>query len=379
MDKFNLLIPSAFGVEAVVKRQMFKLGYEDTRAINGRIETTGDWYDIARLNTFLRSGERVLIKLFEFDATTFDELYENIKSFEWENWLSKDSRILTYAKSIKSTLFAIKSICSITKKGIVDRLKTKFHCELTEKGARSMIEVSIFEDRAVVTLDTSGDGLHKRGYRSLSVQAPLKETLASALCDLTVYNPDKQFVDLFCGSGTIPIELALKELNIAVGLNRDFDFLHWKNVDLKTIELARQEAKDKERRDKKLSISGFDINKEAISVARYHAKQAGVDDVIHFQVADMKDFSSKQRYGVCISNPPYGERLNSYEEVEQLYKTLGEVYKKLPDWNFYIFTGYADFEKCFGKKANKNRKFYNANLECYLYSFLSAKPPKNDR
>lgn len=374
--KMDLLIPSAFGVEAVVKRQLERLGYENTKAIDGRIAVNGDWQDVAKLNVNIASGERVLIKLMEFSANTFDNVYDNVFAYDFTQYLPKDAKILVYGKSVNSTLFAVKSLCSIVKKAIVDKLTSVYHCSLDENGARYMIEIALNNNIATVTLDTSGEGLHKRGYRSLAYTAPLKETLAAALIDLSVYNPDKYLVDLFCGSGTIPIEAALRAKNIAPGLYRDFDFDKWHCADKNALKLAKEQATDNIRRDKTLKISGFDIDKNAISIARYHAKQAKVGEDIHFQVADMREFSSKQRYGVMIANPPYGERLNSDKEVALLYKDLGAKFKSLPDWNFYILTSFNNFERVFGKRCTKNRKLYNANIECHYYSFMGAKPPK---
>ncbi|HRX13698.1 MAG TPA: class I SAM-dependent RNA methyltransferase [Eubacteriales bacterium] len=372
----ELLIPAAFGVEAVVKRELSRLGYPETKAINGRIGVNGQLSDIAKLNINLSCGERVLISLAEFDAVTFDQVYENAYAYDWQNFLPNNARILTYAKSVDSALFAQKSLCSVLKKAIVDKLTKVYRNTLDESGARYMIEISLYKDKATLTLDTTGDGLHKRGYRKLAYTAPLKETTAAALIDLSVYNPDKYLADLFCGSGTIPIEACLRAINKPVGIDRQFDYNFW-NIDNSYDKLAREEGYDNIKRDKKVFISGFDIDKNAVSIARYHAKLAGVEEKIHFQTADMRQFSSKQRYGIVISNPPYGERLNTRKEVEVLYKDLGSLYKKLPDWSFYILTSYPNFERVFGKRADKNRKIYNANIECRYYSILGAKPPKN--
>lgn len=371
----ELLIPAAFGLEAVVKRELIRLGYPDSKAINGRIGVTGQMSDVAKLNINLSSGERVLIKLAEFEALTFDQVYDNAYAYDWQDFLPSDARILTYAKSVDSALFAQKSLCSVLKKAVVDKLTKVYRKSLDENGARYMIEISIYKNTATLTLDTSGDGLHKRGYRKLAYTAPLKETTAASLIDLSVYNPDKYLVDLFCGSGTIPIEACLRAINKPVGIDRKFDYNFW-NIDQNIDKLAREEGFDNIKKDKKVFISGFDIDKNAISISRYHAKLAGVEDKIHFQAADMRQFSSKQRYGVLISNPPYGERLNTRKEVELLYRDLGTLYKNLPDWSFYVLTSYPNFERIFGRRADKNRKIYNANIECRYYSVLGAKPPK---
>lgn len=374
----KILIPAACGIEAVVKRQLDKLGYPNAKAFNGRIAVEGDWFDVARLNLCLRSGERVLVSLAAFKAETFDELFEGVYAVPWEEYLTPRSKIIMDGKSVKSKLGAIKAIGSVAKKAIVRRiiekrgLNTKL---LDESGDRSIIGVSVFEDEVSLTLDTSGEGLHKRGYRSLSYSAPLKETTAAAMIDMSYYFPDRTFADLFCGSGTLPIEAALKALNVAPGIRRAFDFQKWKCVPKTAYERAYEEAKDGEKRGRKLSIYASDISREAISIAEYHAKRAGVREYIAFKEADMRSFTSTERYGVTISNPPYGERLGDDEEVKALYRDLGKVYRSLPDWNFYILTGFSGgFERWFGKRAEKKKKIFNANIECYYYCYPSKKP-----
>lgn len=374
----ELLVPSAFGLEAVVKRQLDRLGYPDTKAINGRISVNGDWTDVARLNMFLATGERVLIKLTEFDVKSFDDIYDNIFAFNWQDFLPVNARILVYGKSVESVVFAVKSSISVMKKAIVDKLGKVYRSSLDESGERYMIELSVYKDRATVTLDTSGDGLFKRGYRTLAYTAPLKETTAAALLDLSVYNPDKKFVDLFCGSGTLPIETALRALKIAPGKRRDFDYKHWQITPSGVYEQALSEALSNETPDRKIDVTGYDIDKNAISISRYHARNAGVADKIRFEVADMKDFTCEQSYGVMICNPPYGERLEDKDAVTELYKKLGQVYRRLPDWNFYVLTSMPYFERIFGRNCDKNRKIYNANIQCHYYSFMGAKPPKGN-
>ena len=378
----KLLIPVASGLEQITKRQLFALGYEKAPADNGRIEIDGDWQDVARLNVLLRSGERVLIVLSRFHAETFDELYEGVYNIPWENWLTVESKILMDGKSVQSTLAAIKAAGGVAKKAVIRRLSDKIHTgrkTFSETGARSVIGVSVYKDEVTVTLDTSGDGLHKRGYRSLAYSAPLKETLAAALIDSTFYNPDKDiekpFADVFCGSGTLPIEAAMKALHIAPGLHRDFDFTAWPCAPSGILELAKQEARDNERREVKPIIFAADINPEAISIAKYHAKKAGVDKHIRFSVADATKFSSAQKYGVLLSNPPYGERLSEEKEVRALMSAFGKAFRKLPDWNAYILTSLPDFERSFGKSADKKKKLFNANLTCGFYSYF-GKPPK---
>ena len=373
----KLLIPVPSGIEQITKRQLFSLGYEKAPADNGRSEVEGDWQDVARLNVLLRSGERVLIVLAKFKAVTFDELFEGVYAIPWENWLTIDSKILMDGKSVQSTLAAIKVSGGVAKKAIIQRLADKIRTgrkTFSESGARSIVGVSIYKDEVTVTLDTSGEGLHKRGYRSLAYSAPLKETLASALIDSTFYNPDKDiekpFADIFCGSGTLPIEAAMKALHIAPGLHRDFDFTSWACCPNGVLDLAKQEAKDKENRDAKPVIFASDISENAISIAKYHAKKAGVERNIRFSVADARSFKSELRYGVLLSNPPYGERLGEEKEVRALMSGVGKAFRSLPDWNAYILTALPDFERYFGKTADKKKKLFNANLPCGFYSYL---------
>ena len=381
----KLLIPVPSGIEQITKRQLFSLGYEKAPADNGRIEVEGDWQDVARLNVLLRSGERVLIVLDKFKATTFDELFEGIYAIPWENWLTVDSKILMDGKSVQSTLAAIKVSGGVAKKAIIQRLADKIRTgrkTFSESGARSIVGVSIYKDEVTVTLDTSGEGLHKRGYRSLAYSAPLKETLASALIDSTFYNPDrdieKPFADIFCGSGTLPIEAAMKALHIAPGLNRGFDFTAWACCPKGVLELAKEEAKDKENLEARPVIFASDISDKAISIAKFHAKQAGVEKNIRFSVADAKRFKSDLKYGVLLSNPPYGERLGDEKEVRQLMNEVGKAFRNLPDWNAYILTALPDFERYFGKTADKKKKLFNANLVCGFYSYFGKPPKEND-
>ncbi|MBQ4268913.1 MAG: class I SAM-dependent RNA methyltransferase [Clostridia bacterium] len=382
----DILIPVASGLEQTVKRQLLKLGYEKAPAENGRVSLCGDWQDVARLNVFLRSGERVLLKLAEFPAKTFDELFDGVYAIDWENYLTLDSQILMDGKSVQSALAAIKVSGGVCKKAVIrrlsDKLKTTKNSRVTfsETGARSIVGVSIYKDVATITLDTSGDGLHKRGYRNLSYTAPLKETLAAALIDNTFYNPDadeeKPFADLFCGSGTLPIEAALKGLNVAAGKRRNFDFENWRCAPNGIGARAKEEATDKETLGRRLHIFASDINPKAIEIAKYHAKRAGVENYISFRVQDARKFQSQEKYGVLLSNPPYGERLSDAAEVQGLMRDLFKTYRALPDWNAYIFTALENFERYFGKTADKKKKLFNANLPCGLYSYF-GKPPKS--
>ena len=382
--RMKLLIPVASGLEQIVKRQLFSLGYEKAPADNGRIELDGEWADIARLNVLLRSGERVLILLARFTATTFDELYEGVYNIPWEEYLTADSKILMDGKSVQSTLAAIKVSGGVAKKAVIRRLADKLAMgqrTFAETGARSIVGISIYKDEVSVTLDTSGEGLHKRSYRSLAYSAPLKETLAAGLIDSTFYNPDrdmeKPFADVFCGSGTLPIEAAMKALKIAPGLQRDFDFTAWKCAPKGLLTQAKTEAKDLENHGAKPVIFASDINEKAISIAKYHAKRAGVEKYIRFSVADARDFTCEIKHGVLLSNPPYGERLSDEKEVQKLMQGFGKAFRALPDWNAYVLTSLPDFERYFGKRADKKKKLFNANLVCGFYSYF-GKPPKDD-
>lgn len=373
----EICVTSASGIEAVTKRELYKIiGKEDLSAINGRIKFEGDESDVAKCNLNLRTGNRVEIVLGGFKAETFDDLFDGVKSIPFEEYIDRDGKIIVNAKSVQSKLFAYSAIQSVSKKAICERLCKKYGVnELNESGARYKIEVAALKDYVTVTLDTSGDGLHRRGYRGLVGEAPLKETLAAALVELSVWNKTRPFADLFCGTGTIPIEACMIALNIPAGLNRSFDFQNWKRFDKKIFDRAAEEAKANIVTDADLRISGFDIDDKQLKLARKHAELAGVDKYIHFQRADMRDFSSRFSHGVIISNPPYGERLSDRKEVEKLYRDYGKKVASLDDWCAYTLTPVDDFERLFGKKADKKRKIYNGKIECCYYSHL-APPPK---
>ena len=373
----EICVTSASGIEAVTKRELYKIiGKEDLSAINGRIKFEGDESDVAKCNLNLRTGNRVEIVLGGFKAETFDDLFDGVKSIPFEEYIDRDGKIIVSAKSVQSKLFAYSAIQSVSKKAICERLCKKYGVnELNESGARYKIEVAALKDYVTVTLDTSGDGLHRRGYRGLVGEAPLKETLAVALVELSVWNKSRPLADLFCGTGTIPIEACMIALNIPAGLNRSFDFQNWKRFDKKIFDRAAEEAKANIVTDADLRISGFDIDDKQLKLARKHAELAGVDKYIHFQRADMRDFSSRFSHGVIISNPPYGERLSDRKEVEKLYRDYGKKVASLDDWCAYTLTPVNDFERLFGKKADKKRKIYNGKIECCYYSHL-APPPK---
>lgn len=373
----EICVTSASGIEAVTKRELYKIiGKEDLSAINGRIKFEGDESDVVKCNLNLRTGNRVEIVLGGFKAETFDDLFDGVKSIPFEEYIDRDGKIIVSAKSVQSKLFAYSAIQSVSKKAICERLCKKYGVnELNESGARYKIEVAALKDYVTVTLDTSGDGLHRRGYRGLVGEAPLKETLAAALVELSVWNKLRPLADLFCGTGTIPIEACMIALNIPAGLNRGFDFQNWKCFDKKIFDRAAEEAKANIVTDADLRIGGFDIDDKQLKLARKHAELAGVDKYIHFQRADMRDFSSRFSHGVIISNPPYGERLSDRKEVEKLYRDYGKKVASLDDWCAYTLTPVDDFERLFGKKADKKRKIYNGKIECCYYSHL-APPPK---
>ena len=374
--QLNIEAAVASGIEAVTKRELIKLGYSPSGANYGRIRFEGDFRDVMRANVFLRTANRVRIVLGSFRAETFDELFEGISSIRWQDALPRDARIVVDAKSQKSKLFALRSIQSISKKAIVCAMQRGYSCKtLPESGTAYNLEVAIFDDIATVTLDTSGEGLHKRGYRTFLGDAPLRETLASAMIQLSVWNPDRPLIDPCCGSGTIPVEAALIGLNIASGMNRNFACESFAKA-LNVRADVQQEAEQLITRDRQLHISGFDINPDAIRLALKHAERAGVKDCIHLQTADMCELSSKKQYGIIITNPPYGERLMSDRDVERLYRDFGTVYRKLDKWCAYVITSYRGFEKHFGSRADKIRKLYNSQLECNFYTYLAPPPPK---
>lgn len=373
--KLNIEVAVASGIEAVCKRELVTLGYNPSGANFGRIQFEGSYHDIVRSNVFLRTANRVRIVLGTFEAKTFDELFDGIYAIDWQCVLTKSAKILVDAKSSKSTLFALRSIQSISKKAIIAKMSVYYSGTFDESGADYAIEVSIIDDVVSVTLDTSGEGLHKRGYRTYLGDAPIRETLASAMILLSVWNPDRALIDPFCGSGTIPIEASLIGLNIAPGMNRNFACESFKNAPI-CRERIQQEAEQLINRDRVLHISGFDINPDAISLANKHADRAGVRGNIHFQVEDMRDVSSRFAHGVIITNPPYGERLMDEQELRILYQDFGKMTQKLDEWCVYAITSYKAFEKYYGKRASKTRRLYNSELECNFYQYLASPPPK---
>ena len=378
-NKYELFAPCHFGLEAVLKREIIDLGYEVTEVVDGRVSFEGDEEAIARCNVFLRTTERVMLKVGSFKAVTFDELFEKTKAFPWENFIPKDGKFwVKKASSIKSKLFSPSDIQRIVKKAIVDRLSGKYNIlRFPEDGSEYPIRITILKDEVTVGLDTSGESLHKRGYRRLTVKAPITETLAAALISLTPWKKDRLLIDPFCGSGTIPIEAALIGLNIAPGMKRDFQAMAWDNILPKSLfKEAKKEAEDLIDRETKLSIQGYDLDTSALDAARGNLALAGLEGNIHFQQRDMRDISSAKKYGFIITNPPYGERLEEKEAMPKLYREMGKAFQKLDEWSYYIITGFEDAPKYFGRKPDKNRKIYNGMMKTYFYSYQGAKPPR---
>lgn len=384
MRRFELIAPCHFGMEAVLKREILDLGYEITNVDNGKVTFEGDAEAIARANLFLRTTERILLKVAQFKATTFDELFENIKAIPWEEYIPKDDKFwVTKANSVSSKLFSPSDIQRIVKKAMVERMKETYNCSwFEETGASYALRISIVKDVVTVGIDTTGESLHKRGYRKFTAPAPVTETLAAAMILLSPWRPDRVLVDPFCGSGTIPIEAAMIALDMAPGMNREFVAENWSNlVPKKHWYEAVEEAQERIRTDVDIHIQGYDISEEVLRMARANAELAGVDSYIHFQQRDVKNFSTPKKYGFVISNPPYGERLSTKEEMFSLYKTIGQVMSENNTWSFFLLSGYEEAQKAIAaggdrKKATKNRKIYNGMLKTYLYQYMGEKPPR---
>ena len=382
MSKIELVAPCHFGLEAVLKKEILDLGYEIVRVEDGRVTFAGDEDAICRANIFLRTAERILLKVGQLHAVTFDELFEGIKALPWENYIPSDGKFwVAKASSVKSKLFSPSDIQSIVKKAIVERLKGVYSLQwFPDTGAEYPIRISFMKDEAVVCLDTTGLSLHKRGYRTMVSKAPIKETLAAALLMLTPWHKDRILVDPFCGSGTFPIEAAMMAANIAPGMNRSFTAEKWTNfVGRKYWYGAIDEANDLVDDQIETDIQGYDIDGDIIKAARQNAREAGVDHLIHFQQRPLSELSHPKKYGFIVSNPPYGERLEEKSHLPALYTEIGDRFRELDSWSMYLITSYEDAEKYIGKKADKNRKIYNGMLKTYYYQFLGPKPPKMNR
>ena len=379
MDRLELIAPCHFGLEAVLKREILDLGYEIAQVDDGRVTFYGDAKAICRANIFLRTAERVLVKVGSFKAETFDELFEKTKAIAWENYIPEDGKFwVAKAASVKSKLFSPSDIQSIMKKAMVERLKTKYKTNwFKEDGASYPLRVFLMKDIVTVGIDTTGTSLHKRGYRQHQGPAPISETLAAALIMLTPWRKDRVLVDPFCGSGTFPIEAAMIAANIAPGMNRSFLAEDWTKVVSKSMWYeAIDEANDLIDDDVEVDIQGYDIDGDVLRAARANAEEAGVDHLIHFQQRPVKDLRHPKKYGFIITNPPYGERLEEKDALPKLYGEFGESFKKLDSWSAYMITSYEDTERYFGRKADKNRKIYNGMIKTYFYQFMGSKPPR---
>lgn len=379
MKKYELIIPCHFGTEALLKREITDIGYDVTEVTDGRVTFLGDEEAVARANIFLRTAERVLIKVGSFQATDYEELFQGTKAIPWEEFVPSDGKCwVTKAASVKSKLFSPSDIQRVMKKAIADRLLDVYHVNwLPETGESFPLRVFLLKDQVTIGLDTTGESLHKRGYRKLTAKAPIAENLAAALIMLTPWRGDRILVDPFCGSGTIPIEAAMMAANVAPGMNREFTAQNWDHVVQKRNWYdALDEANEMVDLSVETDIQGYDLDNEMVTIARENAKLAGVDRLIHFQRRDVKDLSHPKKYGFIITNPPYGERLQEKKEMPALYRTLGERYRNLDSWSLNLITAYEDAEKDIGRKADKNRKIYNGMMKTYYYQFMGPKPPK---
>ena len=379
MERIELIAPCHFGMEAVLKREILDLGYDVSKVEDGKITFIGDMEAVCYANVFLRSAERILIKVGTVHAETFDELFEGTKALPWEQYIPENGRFwVAKATSIKSKLFSPSDIQSIMKKAMVERLKSVYHKEwFTEDGPSYPIRVAFMKDEAVIGLDTSGESLHKRGYRRLTSKAPITETLASALILFTPWKKDRILVDPFCGSGTFPIEAAMIAANIAPGMNRSFLAEQWSNlVPKKSWYNAMDEAQELVDDKIETDIQGYDIDPNVVKAARENARLAGVDHLIHFQQRPVSALNHPKKYGFVITNPPYGERIEEKANLPQLYREIGEAFQRLECWSEYVITAYEDAEKYIGKKADKNRKIYNGMMKTYFYQFLGPRPPR---
>ena len=378
MERFELIAPCHFGLEAVMKREILDLGYEVSQVEDGRVTFIGDAEAVCRANIFLRTTERILLKVGSFKAETFEELFQGTRAIPWEQYIPRDGKFwVAKASSIKSRLFSPSDIQSIMKKAMVERMKGAYG--IPEDGASYPLRVFLYKDVVTVAMDTSGDSLHKRGYRTLTSKAPITETLAAALLMLTPWKPDRILVDPFCGSGTFPIEAAMMAANMAPGMNREFLAEDWKNlIPKKCWYEAMDEANDLVKNDISVDIQGYDIDGEIVRAARANAAAAGVDHLIHFQQRPVSQLSHPKKYGFLITNPPYGERIEDKKNLPELYKTIGERFAALDSWSAYIITAYEDTERYFGRKADKNRKIYNGMMKTYFYQFMGPKPPSRN-
>lgn len=376
---YNLIATAAFGVESVVKRELSWLGIEDAKAENGKIYFTGDEEMICKANLWLRCADRVFLNMGQFRAVTFEELFQGTKAIPWENLIGEHGAFPVSGKSVKSALHSVPNCQKIVKKAIAERLKSVYGKEwLDETGPEYKIEVALLNDCVTLTVDTSGAGLHKRGYRDKAGEAPLKETLACAMLYISRWKKDRVLLDPLCGSGTIPIEAAMMAVNMAPGLHRHFAFEAWPQIPGALWSRVRKEAEAAVQPDTPTRIYGSDIDYFALKLAMEHAEKAGVAGKIHFQKLDFAHTSSRFKYGFIITNPPYGERLSDKAQAEELYRKMGEHFAEFDTWSYYIITSHEGFEKCFGRRADKKRKLYNGMLKCDYYQYFGPKPYEKD-
>ncbi len=378
MSKIELIATSTFGLEAIVAQELKDLGYKELTVDNGKVTFTAEESAICRANLWLRTADRIRLKVGEFKATSFDQLFEQTRALPWPDLIPVSATFPVEGKSVQSALFSISDCQAIVKKAVVESMKKK-HCIewFKEDGPLYKIEVSLLRDLATITIDTSGAGLHKRGYRQAGSGAPLRETLAAALLLIARWQPEIPLIDPLCGSGTIPIEAALIGQNIAPGMNRSFAAEEWPTIPKNLWHEARRETHDRLNSKQELDLSGTDLNADAIKIARKNAAEAGVEGLIHFQVRSLAELSSKKKYGKVICNPPYGERLGNQKEVEKLYQDMGRIFKTLDTWSWYTLTAHENFERLFGQKASKRRKLYNGNIKVHYYQYFG--PPQPDR
>ncbi|WP_397327117.1 class I SAM-dependent RNA methyltransferase [Paenibacillus oceani] len=375
--KIELIATSPMGLEAVVAREVRELGYNEVKVENGKVLFLADKSAIARANLWLRTADRVLVKMGEFPATTFDELFEGVKALPWPDWIPEDAEFPVEGRSHKSQLSSVPACQGIVKKAVVEKMKQRYATEwFREEGPRYVIEVALLNDMATITIDTTGPGLHKRGYRKLITEAPLKETMAAAMVLLSRWRAERPLIDPFCGSGTIPIEAAMIAWNIAPGLRREFPAEAWPTLDPAIWEQAREEAYDLVRDDEPLDIIGSDIDPAAIEVAKANAKKAGLSGELKFHEEPVAKLWPQSDYGCIITNPPYGERIGTSDEVEKAIRQLGTVFEKLPTWSLFALSPSKQFEHYFGRASDKKRKLFNGRIECQLLQYLGPLPPR---
>ena len=378
-DQLTMIATAAFGLEAVVARELKQLGISETKTEDGRVRFSGTHGDLCRANLWLRCAERILVVVGEFDATDFGQLFDQTNQLPWEAWIPQDGEFPVRGKSVRSQLHSVPDCQKIVKKAIVERLKQSYAINwFEENGSLYPIDVHLLNDRCTITLDTSGPGLHKRGYRALTGQAPLKETLAAALVQLSYWNENRLLIDPCCGTGTILIEAALIGRNMAPGLNRTFAAEQWRQVAKNSWTTAREEARDNIKPSLGERLSGFDIDFRPLKLAREAARQAGVEPDIHFQERPLSEFGTSRKYGVIITNPPYGERVGTQEQAEQLYLQMAEKFRPLDTWSTYLLTSHPRFEKLYGRRAGRRRKLFNARIACTYYQYPGPRPPRRE-